>query len=459
MTKTVLVVDDSSAMRMTIREELEEHGFLVVEAKDGFQALVCATEEPIPDLITLDIEMPKMDGFETCKRLRQEPYVQFLQKGSNKLLPVIFITGNDNMEDRRKGFQCGAVDFITKPFSQGEIADTVKRILNPQESEQTISALVVDDSLTTRKIINEILTRDGIQVIEAGDGNEAFQIISGQPESIDIVISDLFMPVLDGTALVAKIRKELCLADLPVIILTALADQSGILEVFKAGASDYLIKPFSKEEFLARIYSHIERYKLSKRLKVIINNLKKAHEEIRKLSITDPLTGCYNRQYMNSQLLKDLKRSRRYQRPHSLVLCDIDHFKSINDTHGHQAGDHVLQEFVNVLQATIRKDIDWIARYGGEEFLIVMPETGFENAMIVAERFRQAVQKKEIKFRKKKLSISASFGVTGFNITTMDEHKLVEKMLALSDKCLYRAKQKGRNRTEGKKIIVGCNHH
>ena len=443
--RRILVVDDSSTIRMQIREELEQGGYDVFEAKNGLEGLIRAASLTPPDLITLDIEMPKMNGFEICRKLRDSHYARFFKKSEDHRVPVIFITGNDTMEDRNKGFDLGAVDFITKPFQKGEVLDAVNKILNPPTTRMGIRALVADDNIVARKIASLCLTREGIEVFEAENGEQAFDIIRQAGQRMDIVITDLIMPNMDGMQLCRKIRKDLGKQDIPIIVLTAMSDLSGILDVFKAGASDYLIKPFSKEELLARINVHIERSKANRELRATVKLLKEANEKIEKLSILDPLTGCYNRGYLNRQMLMEIKRSARYAKPCAIMLADIDHFKQVNDSFGHQVGDAVLIQFVKNIQNVIRSDCDWIARYGGEEFLIVLPETTVPHAEVAAEKLRTTISSQPIHHDDLQVSITASFGVTGFGPSQSDSISL-ESLLKTADENLYRAKREGRNR-------------
>ena len=444
--RRILVVDDSQTIRMQIREELEQGGYEVVEAKNGLEALIFAASPTPPDLITLDIEMPKMDGFETCRKLRETHYARFFNKSEDYRVSIIFITGNDTLEDRNKGFELGAVDFITKPFQKGEVLTAVNKILNPPEAQSGIKALVADDNIVARKIASLCLSREGIEVFEAEDGEQAYDIIRNSGQRMDIVLTDLVMPNMDGMQLCRKIRQDLGKQDIPIIVLTAMSDLSGILDVFKVGASDYLVKPFSKEELLARINVHIERSQVNRQLRKTIKLLKEANEKIEKLSILDPLTGCYNRGYLNKQILMELKRSTRYEKPCSIILTDIDHFKQVNDTFGHQVGDAVLIQFVKNLQDIVRSESDWIARYGGEEFLIVLPETTVSNAEIVAEKLRIAVSSQPLRCGDHQVSITASFGVTGFDPDAKIPAITLEQMLKAADENLYRAKDDGRNR-------------
>ena len=198
---------------------------------------------------------------------------------------------------------------------------------------------------------------------------------------------------------------------------------------------------------LAKQYSLVmENTILYGRLRKKHTSLEKANGEIRLLSRTDSLTGCYNRGYLNEHLPHEIKRASRYRHSLSITLCDVDHFKAVNDTYGHQCGDLVLREFVQWILTLIRTDMDWLARYGGEEFLLVLPETNVANATRMAERLRKHLAKKTIEWEGDQISITASFGVTGFNAARPFEFISPEKLINTADKYLYQAKNEGRNR-------------
>ena len=269
----ILVVDDSRMIRRTIRKELEGGGYEVIEAQNGLEGLTKLAVPSPPGLVTLDIEMPKLNGFDTCRKLRGERYTRFFSHCPDNRMPVIFITGNDTMEDRKRGFALGAADFISKPFPEGTILSAVDKVLKPAQLVQGMTALVVDDSGVARHIVTEYLRREGLRVIQAEDGQEALDILRLQASEIDMVITDLNMPRMDGCQLARSIRGELNLSDLPVIFLTASADESELLEVFRAGATDHLVKPFAKEELLARIRVHLERDRLNKNLRNMVHEL------------------------------------------------------------------------------------------------------------------------------------------------------------------------------------------
>lgn len=262
----ILVVDDSSLVREIIRKELESGGYVVEEAAHGFEALVKASDFS-PDLITLDVEMPKLNGFDTCAKFREAHYARFFTKSRENMVPVIFITSHDTIEDRKKGFELGAMDFITKPFEKGMVLGAVNTILRPENRLGGLTALVASGKSESRRIVSDCLRREGVTTVEAIDGAEAFEIVSHEPAGIDIIVSDLMMPGMSGEELCNKVRNELNLNELPIIILPVVDDKTELFELFKAGATDYLVQPFVKEEFLARLVAHLDRVRLNKSLR------------------------------------------------------------------------------------------------------------------------------------------------------------------------------------------------
>jgi len=277
--KKILVVDDSATIRSLIKKELEDAGFLVEEAENGLQALAKAADNEPPDLITLDVDMPGLDGFSTYQKFREKHYTRFFTHIDNATIPIIFLTSNDTIEARERGFSLGAADFITKPFNHGDLKAIVEEILFPPSPFGEMYALVVDDNATSRKVVVDNLKRQGLKINEAENGKEAFELISDNPDKYDIVITDFIMPEMDGKTLCEKIRKDLLNKTIPIIFLTAITEQSQLLEVFSSGASDYIIKPFFKEELMARVSSHLGARKLNRDLKESIKKLQKNQKE------------------------------------------------------------------------------------------------------------------------------------------------------------------------------------
>ena len=277
-------------------------------------------------------------------------------------------------------------------------------------------------------------------VVSVENGQKALELFNDK--FFPIVLTDWMMPEMDGLELCRAIRKNTYPGYVFIILLTAKDSKDDIIRGLRAGADDYLTKPFSHAELIARLNT-------GKRVLELERSLKDANEEIRILSITDPLTGTYNRGYMTERLPQEIKRARRYSRALSIILCDIDHFKKVNDTYGHLVGDRVLKDFAQCIRHSIRQDVDWTARYGGEEFLIVLPETDVNGASVMAERLKSELSQRVTETQGKQISITASFGVTGFGPDTPDEMISPEAMVSKADKYLYQAKREGRNRAMG----------
>ncbi|MFQ5717032.1 MAG: response regulator, partial [Nitrospinales bacterium] len=270
----ILVVDDSRTFRKIARRELETAGYEVVEAAGCDEALEKVVSTSI-NLVTLDVEMPCLNGFEVCKKLRSAEYSQLASQKSESALPIIFVTASDTLEARSKGFDVGAADFITKPFLPGELLSSVNRILKPENRYKGLGALVADDSTSIRIIVSQALKEMGMTVIEAVNGKDALDIFRDRMKEIDLVVTDYYMPEMDGRELCRRIRTELNHKGVPILFLSALSEREGILELFKAGATDYLIKPFVKEELLTRIKVHLNIRLLNRELHRRVQALKK----------------------------------------------------------------------------------------------------------------------------------------------------------------------------------------
>jgi diguanylate cyclase (GGDEF)-like protein len=307
--------------------------------------------------------------------------------------------------------------------------------------EEKFPILIADDNLVARKLLEKTLAKEGHEIVSVENGKKALEMFNER--FFPIVLTDWMMPEMDGPALCQAIRENITSSYVYILLLTAKADKEDIISGLKSGADDYLTKPIENAELIARL-------KNADRILTLEKSLKDANSAIKKLSITDNLTKCYNRGYLTRKLPEEIARERRYGDSLSLIFCDIDHFKKINDTYGHQTGDEVLIKFANCLSKSIRTDIDWIGRYGGEEFIIVLPETPLDGAARLAERLRKVVADHKITTDGNDISIKSSFGVTGFNSETLDTKISAEKIIGAADKYLYQAKETGRN-----KVISG----
>ena len=309
--------------------------------------------------------------------------------------------------------------------------------------EKDFEVMLVEDSRTQALKLQLMLASQGYHVAVAQNGLEAMNMLLNS--HISIVITDWIMPEMDGSELCRAIRKHDFGNYVYIILLTAKDSKHDIIEGLEAGADDYLTKPVDDAELIARLTT-------AERVIRLESSLKQRNKEIVLLSITDPLTRIFNRGYINDNLPKAFKRAVRYVLNLSIIICDIDHFKSVNDHYGHQAGDEVLKFFVKELNGALRKDLDWMARYGGEEFIIVLPETDLTGATAAAERFRSIIARPVIRFEDHDIQITASFGIASIGLEGDKSHLIAEDLIKAADRCLYQAKEGGRNKCIGMSI-------
>jgi diguanylate cyclase (GGDEF)-like protein len=303
--------------------------------------------------------------------------------------------------------------------------------------EKNFPILVVDDDIVSRTVVQKYLLKAGFEVLCAGNGKEAMAIFSRQ--FCPIVLTDWMMPEITGPQLCRMIRETKTDGYVFIILITSRDSKTDIVSGLEAGADDYLTKPIHQAELIARINTGVRILKLEK-------SLKRANDEIRLLSITDPLTGCFNRAYLGEQFPQELSRSKRYKHPLAVVLADLDHFKKINDTYGHQVGDSVLKSIAQCIIGQTREKIDWTVRYGGEEFLIILPETDCVGTQIMAERVRMAVSRVTVQAGEAQIHITASFGGTCVNFRQKESAATaMEELINKADEQLYRSKREGRN--------------
>ncbi|MBI5586108.1 MAG: diguanylate cyclase [Deltaproteobacteria bacterium] len=298
--------------------------------------------------------------------------------------------------------------------------------------------LIVEDDPVSGLILEKLLVKAGYQVVLVREGQAALNILAER--FIPLIITDWMMPGMDGLALCRTIRSGTYPGYVYVILLTGKDTKQDLVQGLEAGADDYITKPFNPNELLARLNT-------ARRILEMESSLRRAAEEIQRLSILDPLTQVYNRLYLNFRLPQEISRSQRYGTPLALVLCDLDHFKEVNDQYGHLTGDRVLAAFARCLEGCIREGIDWVSRFGGEEFLIVLPQTPLEGACLVGERMRERLGELGDQNEMGRIRVTASFGVTGWPGTgSTPTPPSLEGLIQKADEALYRAKQEGRDR-------------
>ena len=292
--------------------------------------------------------------------------------------------------------------------------------------------LIAEDDFTSRNILTAILKKWCYDPLTTEDGNAAWEALQ-QPDAPKLVLLDWNMPGLEGLEVCRRLRE----ADSPnppyVILLTGRGEKGDIVQGLDAGANDYIAKPYDKEELQARL-------RVGKRMLELQCSLLEARDALAHQATHDPLTGILNRRAILDRLTKELLRASREDGRLSVGMCDIDHFKKINDTYGHQTGDEVLVAFTRCIQAQLR-EYDCVGRYGGEEFLVIVAGSGEEIPKSLYERLRAEVAGNEMKTKTGTVSITVSIGVApGTSQSTVDA------LLAGADAALYQAKSDGRNR-------------
>jgi diguanylate cyclase (GGDEF)-like protein len=311
--------------------------------------------------------------------------------------------------------------------------------------EPSATILLAEDDPVTRLLMTRFLNKAGYEVVAVANGSEALDKMTKGYYSM--LVTDWEMPKMDGIALCKALRSMQLDRYVYALLLTARDSKEHIIAGLDAGADDYLIKPVHEAELIARLNA-------GRRILNLEHSLRAANERNRILSITDALTGTYNRRYLMEQLPRELERCRRYAYPLSALMCDVDHFKKINDARGHASGDEVLQQFVARAQKSIRTNSDWVARYGGEEFLIVLPETAHEGAVHVAEKIRTQISSMPFATCTGDAVVTVSFGVASTGPSGPDITLKADELIRTADECLYRSKQAGRDRTSGLEIAV-----
>jgi two-component system, cell cycle response regulator len=298
--------------------------------------------------------------------------------------------------------------------------------------------LLVEDEPTQRKLVERQLRRAGYLVDTAVDGEEALaKILTGQ---FQLLLTDWEMPGMDGRTLCRRVREANLPTYLYILLLTSHSSTDDVVAGLEAGADDYLRKPAVEAELLARLNS-------GRRIVVLEQSLHEANGKIRHLSETDSLLDCFNRRYLNTQLVREVALARQQNKPLSVIMSDLDHFKRINDERGHLTGDEVLQRFVQRTKSLTRES-DWIARYGGEEFIVVLPGSDSAEAAQQAEKLRTLCALTPMDTSVGSVAVTASFGVAQLKVdsTSQPDHILVQTLLSLADSALYSSKDTGRNR-------------
>jgi len=309
----------------------------------------------------------------------------------------------------------------------------------PRDDERT-RVLIVDDHEDNIELLRARLDSWGFATESAADGEEALRLIEASPP--DLILLDVMMPKIDGMEVARRVKGNRALPFIPIIMQTALDATENKVEGLEAGADDYITKPIDFAELKARLNSMLRIKRLQDALEERERQLLEANERLRYMSQTDALTGLDNRRHLEERIDEMFEHARRLNEPFSCVMCDLDRFKSVNDTYGHQAGDAVLKQFARILRNEVR-EIDRVGRYGGEEFMLLLPGTVLDAAVTFAERVRKEVEGHTFTFDGTQICRTASFGVSAWphpRIVNCDV------LVRAADDALYVAKETGRNR-------------
>jgi diguanylate cyclase (GGDEF)-like protein len=297
---------------------------------------------------------------------------------------------------------------------------------------------IVDDDAAIRRLVRLFLKRAGYDTLECTTGQEARLALTTQPW--DLAILDRRLPDLDGVVLAQELKSNNDFRTRYIIMLTGEDEQADKVEGLELGADDYITKPFQYPELLARI-------RAGKRIVDLQKELMDTNKRLELLSITDGLTKLHNHRHFQDELARAFEESQRYQRPLSLAMIDIDHFKKFNDTHGHAVGDDVLKRAAELYRSSVRST-DLVARYGGEEFAVMMPETELDDGIAFAEKIRHLIETTPLQTQAGALNVTISLGVASVPQSRIHTAK---ELIVAADKALYRAKRNGRNQVQAER--------
>ncbi|HVB89715.1 MAG TPA: PleD family two-component system response regulator [Beijerinckiaceae bacterium] len=450
MTARVLVVDDVLPNIKLLEARLTAEYFDVLTATSGPEALaICAQQHC--DIVLLDVMMPGMDGFEVCGRLKAD--------AATAHIPVVMVTALDQPADRVHGLEAGADDFLTKPVDEIALIARVRSLsrlkvvldelrtraatsaslgmpdpLAMISSEKGLSGrvLLVDDRDSSIERVAAALSKAHKLDIEK-DPQEA--LFRGAEGDYDLFIVSLGLKNFDGLRLCSQIRSLERTRHLPVLMVADLEDRTRILRGLDLGVNDYLVRPIDRNEMIARVRTQLRRKRYADALR---DNVQASIQA----ALVDSLTGLHNRRYLETHLTALLEQSVSRARPLSLMILDIDHFKAVNDTYGHDAGDEVLKVFAQRMRNVVRQ-VDLVCRLGGEEFVIVMPDTPIDVASHVAERVRSTIELGPfpIAAGERAIPVTVSVGLANSHGDPNPDH-----LFKRADRALYRSKNEGRNR-------------
>ena len=409
--KKILVVEDSSTVLTMLKKEFAKHENIEVFYAQSYEdATKIVNKNPDIKTALLDINLP------------DAPNGEIVALANLHTIPTVVLTGTLDKNIRNIIQKKDIAGYIIKD-KPSSITIAVKNIMSILNNYDT-TVMIVEDSLTYRNILKTMLAKTNVRIIEAKDGQEALEIFKTTKEKISLVITDYEMPVMDGLDLTIKLREIYGKDELSIIAISSSEDKSVIDDFLTFGANDFIVKPFSLSEVRLRTVLNIESIHL--------------FEKISNMANRDFLTGSYNRRYFFESANAKFAKAKRNSSALALATIDIDKFKNINDTYGHDVGDVAIKEIKKVLDRNLR-EYDLVARFGGEEFCILLEDITCKDLKNLFERIRVDFEKNIIKIDTLEFKYTVS---TGIAYGVFDS---LEEMLKISDEELYKSKENGRN--------------
>jgi len=454
MAARILVVDDILPNVKLLEAKLASEYYDVLTANNGPEAIEIAEKES-PDLILLDVMMPGMDGFEVCKIIKGNPDLSHI--------PIVMVTALTDTEDKVRGLKSGADDFLSKPIDNTSLMARVRSLVRLKmamdewrvrentatqlgvveakasvidEPSDNANILVIEDKEFEQRKILEALSADHDTVKCVATGVEAMEEVN--QNDFDLIIVSLGLENEDGLRLCSHFKSGEKTRNIPILMMNKQDDMERIAHGLEIGVHDYILRPIDKNEMLLRCRTQIRRRRFQQRLRA-------TYEVSLSMALTDSLTGLYNRRYLEVHLQKLLDKNTDSKKSLAVLMIDIDHFKAVNDTYGHAAGDEILKIFSIRLKEGTRS-FDLVSRHGGEEFVVILPDVSVEFAYMVAERLRTSISNSKFSCSVPEgaLEITASIGGV---IIAPGSSLNIEEALNRADKQLYTAKEQGRNCT------------
>jgi two-component system cell cycle response regulator len=458
MTAQILVVDDVPANIKLLEAKLSSEYYDVLTAADGFEGIKKAKEQK-PDLILLDVMMPGMDGFEACQKLKSDPELSHI--------PVVMVTALSEKSDRLKGLEAGADDFITKPINDMALFARVKSLIRiktlldelrlrdktslqmgiaANESNSFISdvsgakiLVVDDDAVQSKQIISKLNESYKAHLIE--DSEQALAV--AKAEDFDVILISTMLADADGLRLASHLKSQEETRNVPILVFVDEDDTKIMFKALEMGINDYLTVPVDKNEMAVRVRTQVRRKRYQEALK-------SQYQKSVSMALTDGLTGLYNRHYLNTHLGNMVKQYIANAKNLTLMIMDMDHFKFVNDTYGHDVGDMVLKQLADIIVGTARST-DLAARFGGEEFVILMPETDPLAAFGAANRMREIIESTPFVIGNgQTINRTVSIGVSSLH----PDSDSPEALLKRADEALFLAKNNGRNNVKVSTMLV-----